>query len=990
MAECIFSSDINLQDIYNNDSQNYIFNLDDKNTFSKDLILIYMYFLPSFSAHGYKVGMAKCHRNETFKHALIRRISEQKHELALNDEQYEKYGNVREVIYWGVCLDAKNEIFKDYYVHKEIVEEYIGIGIKEQEWFINIPKDELINIFNNIRNKGKNKEIYTPRKEQRECIDTLLNYFKKNPTNSRFLLNCKMRFGKSYTTYKFCEEAKLKKILILTFVPAVESSWRDDLDHLSTSYKYLTDDSLKDPNFNFNDLNEPFVMFLSLQNLLGKDKDTNETKEKIKKLKDFIFDLVILDEYHFGAWNNRTQEKLEDINQEYQKELSKKQDFVKKFGIKTAKTICLSGTPFKAIAKGEFSDDNTFTYSYFDEQKNKYPNDDFKHPSKDYEQFPDMKIFGYNMSALFGNFTGDIFSEDKVLSKKYFSLNKFFETKKDSNENEKAEFVYEEEIKKWLSIIEGKSSFAMEFPYQNIDMIDNNKHTLWLMPSINACEAMAKLLNDDDYFRQYKIINLSSKDVGSGLDAYEFLKRNIKEANNNNKPGSIALTVNKLTLGVTVKEWSSVFVLKDLASPEQYFQSIFRIQTPFVEDGKILKTKGFVYDFNIDRAAALLLKYAEETNEKNVTKLEIAKLIIKYLPIFMNGDMNKPIEYQVFYQLAKLGDQSNVSLSKKMTDLEYTTRALDEETISQMLNDPEVNEIIKRVFAHAKFGKSKNRTIPPKPENDGYNTEEAKKGSDKGYSLGMNDSNIFINLDDNDVQEEFNNKIDEYIKEYCPTDYDKNKSMWFTNGFKKGYENGVNVPIRKLYCGKEDGKEFVKKIKIQFGENIVYTKETKSKIDDFIHKYLNDINNIPKEYRGMIYSRWYKDSFIKAIKDALRPYIKVDKDSNSLEDCDNVLKHILARLVEFLYISVYREETFQEIFKNANPNIFLEAVGIKKEDFEKLNKYHVFEEQTLNRYIHEFFINESLGLSKENNEQYQKQYRNSFNWFGYGISKKDE
>lgn len=114
-------------------------------------------------------------------------------------------------------------------------------------------------------------------------------------------------------------------------------------------------------------------------------------------------------------------------------------------------------------------------------------------------------------------------------------------------------------------------------------------------------------------------------------------------------------------------------------------------------------------------------------------------------------------------------------------------------------------------------------------------------------------------------------------------------------------------------------------------------------------------------------------------------------DGNSIEDADNVMKHILSRLFEFLYISVYRETTFDEIFKNADPNVFLEAVGISKKDFEVLNKYKIFQEDVLNNYIHDFFVNESLG-SRINldDENIRKQYRNSFDWFGFGLESDEE
>lgn len=972
------------------------FHLDEKNDTEQNLIILYMYVLPRFQGHGIKVGMTKCKMDETFWHAIKSRIKDQVHELALTEEQYPKYGLEREVIYWGVCLDANNESFKDYRVHDQIMAKCAGLAEKEQEWFQNVPADELVHAFEECRKDDSNKEIYKPREEQQECVNALLDYFKDHKTGGRFLLNCKMRYGKSFTTYKYCEDAGLDKILILTFIPAVESSWREDLTHIKKHYDYYTDDNLKKPSFNPKAITDPYVVFLSLQNYLGKDRNSSETKDKIKKLQDVAWDLVILDEYHFGAWNERTQgtlESQEDLDKEYQSELKKTKDVLERFSINTKQTICLSGTPFKAIAKGEFTKENTFTYSYFDEQRNKYPNSgegDFKTVNPDYAHFPDMKIFGYNMTRLFQNMTASVFSGDTLYGKKYFSLNRFFETRRDSNPNEPCVFVYEEEIKKWLSIIKGQSTFGDKFPYSNADMLANNKHTLWLMPRVNAVHAIAKLLEEDDYFKKYQIINLSKEGVGAGVDAYEYLNEQITVANNTNKLGSIALTVNKLTIGVTVKQWFSVFVLKDLASPEQYFQSIFRIQTPYKEKGKILKPNGFVYDFNIDRAAALLLRYAEQSQEGSVTKLQIAKLIVKYMPIFVNGDMSQPISADVFYELAEFGDTSGVPLSRKITDTSKTTRMLDEEVIASMLNDNDVSDIIKRVFAHAKFGKPKAQTMTSKPEVDGFQTKIAKAGRDKGYELGMQDYENYVDYDNTEIQAAFEKALADYIDELCPKDYDEIHATWWSNGFIKGYESGVNAPVKKLNCGHDNGVKFVEEVKKKFGEKIVWKEDTRKMITDFIHKYLNVTDNIPLEYRGALYRRWYSDSFKRAVKNELTPKIPYEK-GKSVEDADNVMKHILARLFEFLYISVYRETTFQEIFKNADPNVFLEAVGITKKDFEVLNKYHIFQENVLNNYIHQFFVNESLG-SKLNleDEEIKRQYRNSFDWFGFGLDGETE
>lgn len=66
----------------------------------------------------------------------------------------------------------------------------------------------------------------------------------------------------------------------------------------------------------------------------------------------------------------------------------------------------------------------------------------------------------------------------------------------------------------------------------------------------------------------------------------------------------------------------------------------------------------------------------------------------------------------------------------------------------------------------------------------------------------------------------------------------------------------------------------------------------------------------------------------------------------------------------------------------------------KRNYFEKynlgkvLNKYHIFQEDVLNNDIKDFFENEKLGLGiGTSNEFAKKHYRNSFNWFGYGVKK---
>ena len=386
--------------------------------------------------------------------------------------------------------------------------------------------------------------------------------------------------------------------------------------------------------------------------------------------------------------------------------------------------------------------------------------------------------------------------------------------------------------------------------------------------------------------------------------------------------------------------------------------------------------------FNIDRASALLLHYAEKTSE-SYTKLEVANLIIRY-SIYLNGDMTQPIAEEVFYELASFGYNSK-PLSDKVKDISKTTRGLDEQTIADMLNDPECSAVIKNIFAHTKFSKPTSITTPPDSEEGSYSVE-TRKGRKIGQEKGLMDYKIYLLIDDENVQEEFDKNVKLLVDTNCPVEYDEKQRKYFYNGVLKGYESGVNIPIKKLQCGKNDGEKFVDEIRKELGEDIVYNTTTKAKILDIVHKHLNNEANIPEEYRKKMYKKWYRDSFRGAVQSILKPKIKPDS-CGSVEDTHNVLKHILSKVFQFLYISVYRETRFKDVFANADPYVFHSAVGIKKEEFEILNRYNVFQERVLDSYIHEFFVNESLGKNLLSGEEINKNYRNSFNWFGYGIVK---
>lgn len=151
-------------------------------------------------------------------------------------------------------------------------------------------------------------ENFPMRREQEEAVNRTHAYFqsiwKENPQAvPRFLWNAKMRFGKTFTSYHLAKRLEAKRVLVLTFKPAVEDAWQTDLEsHVAfDGWQYLSRNSGSDPTKI--DRDKPVVYFGSFQDLLGRDKAGN-IKPKNEWLHTVNWDLVVFDEYHFGAWRD--------------------------------------------------------------------------------------------------------------------------------------------------------------------------------------------------------------------------------------------------------------------------------------------------------------------------------------------------------------------------------------------------------------------------------------------------------------------------------------------------------------------------------------------------------------------------------------------------------------------------------------------------------------------------------------------------------------
>jgi superfamily II DNA or RNA helicase len=496
------------------------------------------------------------------------------------------------------------------------------------------------------------------RPEQQLAVDQTISYFSKRKSDNlvEMLWNAKMRFGKTFTAYQLAKKADFSKVLVLTYKPAVEDAWKTDLEsHIDfKNYVFLKRESLTRIN-HYLSKGTNVVAFASYQDLLGsKDEDTS-IKDKHKELFSTEWDIVIIDEFHYGAGTKKAKDMLieqansraevkelvkdfyseEDEEAEEEKETNAIIEVVEK-AITSKFRLFLSGTPFRAIADSKFEREAIFNWTYTDEQKAKSKWNS-ENPSQTdanpYRSLPQIKMYLYQVSD-------DLIRAGVQEGKDEFSLNYFFKA-------EKKKFINEGAVRRWLDLISGRIVFTdgieddlgneveykdSQYPFdENGTLCTELDHTLWYLNRVDSAYALKELLEGHPIFKNYHIILAAGKEMKSGVEAVQ----PVLQAIDNNKK-TITITVGKLTTGVSIPKWKAVLFLRDTDSPENYFQTAFRAQTPYKD--KIsghYKETCYIFDFSPNRSLKLLTSYSEKltTDSQLTTSEEKISEFVRYLPV---------------------------------------------------------------------------------------------------------------------------------------------------------------------------------------------------------------------------------------------------------------------------------------------------------------------------------------------------------------------
>ena len=654
-------------------------------SFNSFVRMMYAYSTPEIARHN---GWLKIGDTEQ---GVDRRIKQQTHTA-----------DVRFELEWKDIAMFRDDCtyFRDHDFH-DFLTEYKGIERNDHtEWF-RIDGQELRRCFEEFVSRDYQQKglhySYKLRKEQQDATEKTMAYLKDHNGEGKFLWNAKPRFGKTLTTYDLIKQMKAKNVLIVTNRPSIANSWYDDFEKYmagQTGYLFVSDnESLRGrqgvmtrdmflkwlPNRDENFAGQ--ICFESLQGLKG-SVYFGGNYNKLKWIKELRWDMLIVDESHEGVDTMRADRAFNNIQRRF--------------------TLYLSGTPFKAIASGEFDDHQIFNWSYTDEQEAKANWAGDNH--NPYQDLPKLNLFTYRMSDIVREKVKQGMELDEDGSIDYaFDLNEFFKTKEDGT------FEHEGDVRKFLKALTTQE----KFPFATEELRKEMAHTFWLLNRVDSAKAMAKLLKEDGSgFEDYEIVLAAGDgkmdDNDETIKAYNKVKAAIKTHEK-----TITLSVGQLTTGVTIPEWSGVLMLSNMQSAQLYMQAAFRAQNPYEysEGGKIVrKENAYVFDFDPARTLILYDEFANNLKKSTAggsgttdERKQNIKQLMNFFPVIAEDDEGR---------MMQIDEHKVLSIPRKIKCEEVVRRGFMSnllfKNIANIFSAPAiVGEILKKMDkAHEERGRS--------------------------------------------------------------------------------------------------------------------------------------------------------------------------------------------------------------------------------------------------------------------------------------------
>ncbi len=541
--------------------------------------------------------------------------------------------------------------FRDYDVHKVLIasgvnKHYFDSTKKANEWFVT----DLETARRAIQAVKEGKPCLSPqeitrdldpiifRPEQQEAIEKTVKQFKKH---KKMLWNAKMRFGKTLCALEVVKQMEYQRTIIFTHRPVVLDGWYDDFKKIFYDRPLYRFGS-RTAGLNLECLSlsaTHYVYFASIQDLRGSSA-VGGRFEKNDLVFSIPWDCVIIDEAHEGTKTELGESVISGIVKE------------------NTRVLHLSGTPFNL--RDDFAENEIYTWDYVMEQSAKL-NWEKEHPGdpNPYAALPKLNIFTYDLDRLIPGFQA---VEDSA-----FNFREFFRTWQGDVEKDGGSmpagaqvggFVHEHAVRRFLDMM-CDSAVPTNYPYSTQEYRDNFRHSLWMLPGVKEAKALSDLLRDHPVFGcgSFNIVNVAGDGDEEKFDDDALLAVRKAISKKPDETYSITLSCGRLTTGVSVKEWTAVFMLSGSATTAAsgYLQTIFRVQTPGCI-GARQKTDCYVFDFAPDRTlqmvaeAARISSGAGQTTERD---REIMAEFLNFCPVIsLTGSRMEA--YDVSFMLQQL------------------------------------------------------------------------------------------------------------------------------------------------------------------------------------------------------------------------------------------------------------------------------------------------------------------------------------------------
>ena len=389
--------------------------------------------------------------------------------------------------------------------------------------------------------------------------------------------------------------------------------------------------------------------------------------DKNNELFSAAWDFVIVDEAHEGTKT--------ELGQNVLKELIKPD----------TKVLQLSGTPFNLF--DDYSEEEIFTWDYVMEQKAKqaWATDNPYEPNP-YASLPAINIYTYDLGTLMSEYVED---------EKAFNFREFFRTKSltpdpsPKGEGSEISFIHDKDVDRFLDLLckDDKDSL---YPYSNDQFRRIFRHTLWLVPGVKSARALSTKLKSHPVFGMFQIVNVAGNgdEDEENAEALQMVNKAIGE--DPDETYTITLSCGRLTTGVSIKPWTAVFMMAGSfsTSAAQYMQTIFRVQTPFTNHGR-MKEQCYAFDFAPDRTLRVLAETAKVSAKAGKQTEEDRRILgdfLNFCPIIsIDGSKMKP------YDVNKMMSQLKKAQIEKVVQCGFEDGALYNDELLK-LTDVELHD----------------------------------------------------------------------------------------------------------------------------------------------------------------------------------------------------------------------------------------------------------------------------------------------------------